>query len=306
VAAAGGHHLFLVGPPGAGKTMLASRLPGLLPDLTEAEAVEVTAVHSVAGTFDPGAGLVRRPPFEDPHHTASTAAVVGGGAGLPRPGAASRAHRGVLFLDEAPEFAVPVLEALRQPLEHGELVIARARGVARFPARFQLVMAANPCPCGRAVGKGQDCECPPLARRRYLQRLSGPLMDRIDLRVEVLPVTRAQVAAAASATTAPESTAVVAARVLAARSAQAERLAGTRCRGNAEVPGPLLRGRFRLPRPDTALIDRALDAGTLTVRGYDRVLRTAWTLADLDGAVRPTGHHVGLALHLRVDGRSAA
>jgi magnesium chelatase family protein len=212
----------------------------------------------------------------------------------------------VLFLDEAPEFAAPVLEALRQPLEHGELVIARARGVARFPARFQLVMAANPCPCGRAVGKGQDCECAPLARRRYLQRLSGPLMDRIDLRVEVLPVTRAQVAAAASATTAPESTAVVAARVLAARSAQAERLAGTRCRGNAEVPGPLLRGRFRLPRPDTALIDRALDAGTLTVRGYDRVLRTAWTLADLDGAVRPTGHHVGLALHLRVDGRSAA
>ncbi|MBE9941452.1 ATP-binding protein, partial [Cellulosimicrobium cellulans] len=179
VAAAGGHHLLLVGAPGAGKTMLASRLPGILPDLTESEAVEVTAVHSVAGVFDPGAGLVHRPPYEDPHHTATPAAIVGGGSGLPRPGAASRAHRGVLFLDEAPEFGARVLQTLRQPLEHGELVIHRAGGTARYPARFQLVLAANPCPCGQGVGKGLECTCSSVAQRRYFGRLSGPLLDRV-------------------------------------------------------------------------------------------------------------------------------
>ncbi|WP_345714398.1 YifB family Mg chelatase-like AAA ATPase, partial [Kineococcus glutinatus] len=212
VAAAGGHHLLLTGPPGAGKTMLAARLPGLLPDLPEADALEVTAVHSVAGTL-PGRGvLLHRPPFEDPHHTASVAAVVGGGSGLPRPGAASRAHRGVLFLDEAPEFDRRVLESLRQPLEQGELVLHRARGTARFPARFQLVLAANPCPCGRAVGKGLGCTCTSVARRRYASRLSGPLLDRVDLRVAVRPVTRAHLGGDA----AQEGTALVAARVAAA------------------------------------------------------------------------------------------
>ena len=294
VAAAGGHHLFLVGPPGAGKTMLASRLPGLLPDLDDQEAVEVTAVHSVAGTFDPVHGLLRRPPFENPHHSASTASVVGGGSGLPRPGSASRAHRGVLFLDEAPEFSRAVLESLRQPLEHGELVIARARGVARFPARFQLVLAANPCPCGLGGGKGLECQCAPMARRRYRQRLSGPVMDRVDLQVQVLPVSRAQVADGGG-----ESTAAVAARVHAARRVQAERLKGTPWRCNGEVPGPLLRGRLRLPRDVTAQLDRSLDVGRLTVRGYDRVLRAAWTLADLDGAASPVPEHVGMALELR-------
>jgi magnesium chelatase family protein len=167
VAAAGGHHLLLTGPPGAGKTLLASRLPGILPDLGESEAVEVTSIHSIAGTFDPGGGLITRPPFEDPHHTATAPSIVGGGTGLPRPGAASRAHRGVLFLDEAPEFSSRVLETLRQPLENGELVIHRAAGVARFPARFQLVLAANPCPCGLGSGKGLCWSCSPLERRRY-------------------------------------------------------------------------------------------------------------------------------------------
>jgi magnesium chelatase family protein len=302
VAAAGGHHLLLLGPPGAGKTMLASRLPGLLPDLAEDEAIEVTAVHSVAGTFDPSSGLIRRPPFEDPHHTASAAAVVGGGAGMPRPGAASRAHRGVLFLDEAPEFARTVLDGLRQPLESGELVIARARGSARYPARFQLVLAANPCPCGNGAGRAVDCQCPSVVRRRYMQRLSGPLLDRIDLQVEVLPVTRADMADP----TGRELSAAVAARVARARAAQQARLAGTGYRCNGELPGSLLRDRFRLPRRATAEVDRALDRGTLTVRGYDRILRTAWTLADLAGLAQPEDTQVLTAYMLRQIGRVAA
>ena len=302
VAAAGGHHLLLLGPPGAGKTMLAARLPGLLPDLDDAAAVEVTAVHSVSGMFDPSCGLIRRPPFEDPHHTATSVAVVGGGSAMPRPGAASRAHRGVLFLDEAPEFAPRVLEALRQPLEHGELVIARARGMARFPARFQLVLAANPCPCGLSVGKGTGCDCPPLVRRRYLARLSGPLLDRVDLQVEVLPVSRAEMA-----TDVPRETSVaVAARVTAAREAQRERLAGTPWRCNGEVPGTLLREVWKLPAATTSAIDRAMDRGQLTVRGYDRVLRTAWTVADLEGTTSPSCDQVSRALLLRQRGQVAA
>ena len=298
VAAAGGHHVLMVGPPGAGKTMLAARLPGLLPDLTEGEAVEVTAVHSVAGTFRATDGLIRRPPYEDPHHTATPPAVVGGGSGVPRPGAASRAHRGVLFLDEAPEFSPAVLQTLRQPLEQGELVIHRAGGSARFPARFQLVLAANPCPCGRAVGKGLDCTCTPLARRRYFSRLSGPLLDRVDVQIEVLPVTRADRAAA----TTGEPSAAVAGRVAAARGAARDRLAGTAWRTNAEVPGTWL--REHTPRSACHReLDRALDAGALSLRGRDRVLRLAWTLADLRGASAPDASDVGEALLLRTRGR---
>jgi magnesium chelatase family protein len=298
VAAAGGHHLLLVGAPGAGKTMLASRLPGILPDLTEGEAVEVTAVHSVAGVFDPGTGLVRRPPYEDPHHTATPAAIVGGGSGLPRPGAASRAHRGVLFLDEAPEFGARVLQTLRQPLEHGELVIHRAGGTARYPARFQLVLAANPCPCGKGVGKGLECTCSPVAQRRYFGRLSGPLLDRVDVQVEVRPVTRVERADAAR----PEPSAAVAQRVAAARETAAARLAGTPWRTNAEVPGTWLRDRLG---PDAALladVDTALDRGTLSLRGADRVLRLAWTVADLAGHAAPTRADVGAGLALRTRG----
>ncbi len=302
VAAAGGHHLLLQGPPGVGKTMLAARLPGLLPDLDEQQALEVTAVHSVAGTLDPAAGLLHRPPYEDPHHSATVPALVGGGSGLPRPGAASRAHRGVLFLDEAPEFSPGALQALRQPLEQGELVIHRARGAARFPARFQLVLAANPCPCGRATGTGVDCTCSPMARRRYLQRLSGPLLDRVDIQVEVAIVSRAELELAGE----PETTATVGARVGRARWAQRRRLRGTGWSSNAEVPGPYLRGPLALPAGVTRDLDRALDAGRLSIRGYDRVLRVAWTEADLDGVAVPDRDHVARALLLRSRERAAA
>ncbi|NAZ78387.1 ATP-binding protein, partial [Kineococcus sp. T13] len=235
------------------------------------------------------------PPYEDPHHTASVASVVGGGSGVPRPGAVSRAHRGVLFLDEAPEFETRVLEALRQPLEHGELVLHRARGTARYPARFQLVLAANPCPCGRAVGRGLECTCSPQARRRYAAKLSGPLLDRVDVQVHVRAVTRADVAG----TGAGESTALVADRVAAAREVAARRLAPHGLRTNGELRGPLLRGALRLPAPVTADLERALERGALTLRGVDRVLRLAWTVADLRGAPAPGRDDVGRALALR-------
>lgn len=302
VAAAGGHHLFLLGPPGAGKTMLAARLPGLLPDLATDRALEVTAVHSLAGAL-PRGGLLTRPPFVAPHHTATAASVVGGGSGVPRPGAASRAHHGVLFMDEAPEFDSRVLDALRQPLESGELVLHRASGVARYPARFQLVLAANPCPCGRAGGTGVDCSCTPMARRRYLQRLSGPLLDRVDLQVRVQPVTRA----AMDPDLCAEPSAVVAARVAQARSVQAERWSTTQWRLNAEAPGAALRrGRFRLSSATTRVLDRGVERSTLTLRGYDRVLRTAWTLADLAGRSAPGVDDVGRAHCLRDQGAVAA
>ncbi|WP_181789512.1 YifB family Mg chelatase-like AAA ATPase, partial [Streptomyces phytophilus] len=192
VAAAGGHHLYLKGPPGAGKTMLAERLPGLLPPLTETEALEVTAIHSVAGTLPAGQPLVGDAPYAAPHHSATLPALIGGGNALPKPGAVSLAHRGVLFLDEAPEFSGRILDALRQPLESGHVVVARSAGVVQFPARFLMVLAANPCPCGRFARQEGGCECAPMAIRRYQGRLTGPLLDRVDLRVAVDAVSRAE------------------------------------------------------------------------------------------------------------------
>ncbi len=224
--------------------------------------------------------------------------LVGGGTGLPHPGAASRAHRGVLFLDEAAEFESRVLDSLRQPLEQGELVIHRALGAARFPARFQLVMATNPCPCGLGFGSGLDCTCAPAARRRYLARLSGPLLDRVDIQVEVLAVSRAELAAAEPA----ESPAAVAERVARARAVQRERLSGTPWASNGEVSGGWLRGPLRLPPAVTHEVDVALDRAHLSIRGYDRVLRLGWTLADLADRARPDRDDVGLALMLRQRG----
>jgi magnesium chelatase family protein len=296
VAAAGGHHLFLSGPPGAGKTMLAERLPGLLPPLDEQAALEVTAIASIAGTLPPGAPLVTRPTFESPHHSATMAALVGGGSGQIRPGALCRAHRGVLFLDEAPEFPRTVLDTLRQPLERGSVTIHRANGSATFPCRAQLVLAANPCPCASAAGD-TACTCSALERRRYQSRLSGPLLDRIDLRVTLPPVTRA---AWLDGVGLPEPTSAVAARVHAARATAAERMAGTGLSLNSQVPGRLLRDRWAVPRRSLTLAERALERGSLSVRGFDRVLRVAWTLADLAGLGVPGPDQVAEALGMRL------
>lgn len=296
IAAAGGHHLLMVGPPGSGKTMLAERLPGLLPDLEDDAAMEVTAVHSLDGAAGRCTALIRRPPFEAPHHTVSSAALFGGGAGIPRPGAASRAHRGVLFLDEAPEFDRGVIDALRQPLESGRVTIDRSVASAVYPARFQLVLAANPCPCGQSGGRGADCTCTPRARRSYFGKLSGPLLDRVDLQIAVPKVSYAELAGGAGR---GEPTAAVAARVVRARGAQAERLHGLGLRTNAELGAGLLHGPLRPPRPVTAPLERAMDRGSLTARGHQRVLRVAWTLADLDGRGLPTGDDVDTALYFR-------
>ena len=298
IAAAGGHHVFLLGAPGAGKTMLAERLPSLLPELDDESALQVTAVHSVAGRLGRQAHLVRRPPLQAPHHTASVAALVGGGSHLARPGAISLAHHGVLFLDEGPEFARGALDALRQPLESGEVVLHRGGGVVTYPARFQLVLAANPCPCG---SRANDCVCPPQARRRYLQRLSGPLLDRVDLRVFVDPVTHADLFDSGAAR---ESSSQVAARVEAARALAAQRWQGTGWRLNGEVPGGVLRAQpWALPRAAIAPAETYLQRGQISARGLDRVLRLAWTIADLGGHGVPDAGDVIEALFFRT-GRS--
>ncbi|MDT0491268.1 ATP-binding protein [Streptomyces griseus] len=296
VAAAGGHHLLFSGPPGAGKTMLAERLPAVLPPLTRQESLEVTAVHSVAGILPPGEPLVSRAPYCAPHHSATMQSLVGGGNGMPRPGAVSLAHRGILFLDEAPEFSGKALDALRQPLESGHVVVARAAGVVRLPARFLMVLAANPCPCGRHTLTGAGCECPPSVVRRYQARLSGPLLDRVDLRVEVEPVDRADLLGQGGR---GEPTAVVAARVREARARAAERLTGTPWTTNSEVPGHELRTRLLAAPGALAAAERDLERGLLTARGLDRVLRVAWTVADLRGAPRPEARDIAVALELR-------
>jgi magnesium chelatase family protein len=299
VAAAGGHHLALQGVPGAGKTMIAERLPGLLPPLGEREALEVTTVHSVAGVLPPDHPLITWPPYQSPHHTASVAALVGGGAGVPRPGAVSLAHRGVLFLDEAAELATSALDALRQPLESGAVVLARATSTVRYPAAFQLVLAWNPCPCGRSEGSGAGCLCPPQAIRKYAARLSGPLLDRVDLRIVVDRPSRADLLADRGWA---EPSQDVAARVAAARAAAAERLAGTPWRVYAEVPGPVLKRQW-MPAPDALLpLRHELERGRLSARGVDRVLRVAWTLADLAQRPAPNELDVAGALEFR-DGR---
>ena len=266
-----------------------------MPRLDTAAALEVTAIHSVAGTLPPEVPLLTDPPFLAPHHTATKAAIVGGGSGIIFPGSASLAHRGVLFLDEAPEFAKDVLDALRQPLEAGEVVVARLGVLARFPARFTLVLAANPCPCARIAGPAEGCSCSPAMRRRYLGRISGPLLDRVDVKIELEPVGRKELL---SDRNFAESSRTVALRVLQARERAAHRLRGTPWRLNAEVPGSELRRSWPPAPGSLRVVERSLERGQISARGVVKVIRVAWTIADLAGRPRPTRDDCDTALGL--------
>jgi magnesium chelatase family protein len=290
VAAAGGHHLLLAGPPGCGKTLLAERLPGLLPALPVDAALEVAAVHSAAGERDPGAPLDLRPPLRAPHHSTSSAGLLGGGSGVPRPGALSCAHHGVLFLDELLEVPRAVLDGLREPLESGTVTITRAAGSVRYPARVQLVAATNPCPCGDLGRDDRACRCRPDHVARYRARLSGPLLDRIDLQVDLHPVAASDVLALPAG----ETTAVVAARVAEARARAEERHGSPAARAEAEV---LRRGLASSVLARTA---RLADELGWSARGIDRVVRVAWTLAHLEGSDEVLPDHVDEAAAYRL------
>jgi magnesium chelatase family protein len=295
VAAAGGHNLLLIGPPGAGKTMMARRMPGILPPLSFEEALEITAVHSVAGLLPTGGGLLTERPFRSPHHTISNAALIGGGS-QPRPGEVSLAHHGLLFLDEMLEFSRHVLEVLRQPLEEGRVAVARAARTAVFPARFMLVGAMNPCPCGFAGDPSRECRCPPQVMTRYRDRLSGPLRDRLDLTVEVpaLPLD------ALSADAGGESSADVRARVVSARSRQAARYADDGIFTNSELTSALMSKHCAVDRPAQRVLQSAMARVSLSARGFDRVRKVGRTIADLAGDERVGADHIAEALQFRM------
>ncbi|MBY6201351.1 YifB family Mg chelatase-like AAA ATPase [Maritalea mobilis] len=298
IAAAGRHHMLMVGSPGSGKSMLAARLPGILPPLSAPEALETSMIQSLAGLLDEG-GISRTRPYRAPHHTASMAAVVGGGRGA-KPGEISLAHNGVLFLDEFPEYARAVLETLRQPIETGEVVVARANAHVTYPCRFLLIAAANPCRCGQLYDAGQACGRAPQCGAEYMGKISGPLMDRFDLRLEVPPVSYADLDLPPSGDTSAE----IAKRVAAARDIQSARFAeiGAAARVNADAEGALL---DRIATPDKAgkdLLLKAAERFHLTARGYHRVLRLARTIADLDGAETVGQPHIAEAVGYRLIG----
>jgi magnesium chelatase family protein len=302
IAAAGAHNLLLSGPPGTGKTMLARRLPSILPPLTRGEAIDVTAIHSVAGKMLSGMSLVQRRPLRAPHHTISPAGLVGGGA-LPSPGEASLAHHGVLFLDELSEFGRSALEALRQPLEDGVVAIVRGQRTVSFPCRFQLVASTNPCPCGMAGSP--RCQCSESDMARHRRKLSGPLLDRIDLLVNMQRPTTEHLRASALTTSE-----VVLGAVCEARERQALRLRDTGLLTNADLTPRLIRDLVRVDGAGLASLHRSYENGDLSARGHDRVLRVARTIADLDGSDGVGASHIGEALGLRqhdaLDGALAA
>ena len=302
VVATGGHHVLMIGPPGTGKTMLAERIPTILPHLDNASAREVAAIHSIAGILTTNTTLIKTPPFIAPHHTTTTVAMVGGGARNIRPGSCSLAHHGVLFIDEAPECATGILDSLRQPLESGAVEITRSIGTLRFPARFILVLAANPCPCGRYSGKGRACQCSSLQVRRYLNRISGPLLDRIDLRLRVETPTRAALADSSIR----ESSADIRERVERSRSAAAERFAQFGFNLNSQIPSELLRGKYQAHPKAMSTLHSLIDKEEITARGFHKLLRLAWTITDLRGGDSPTLDDIEVALTLRASMEQAS
>ena len=294
IAAAGGHNVIMIGPPGSGKTMLARRIPSILPPMTLDEALETTKIHSVAGKLGTRSGLMNRRPFRAPHHLASPVALIGGGQN-PQPGEVSLAHNGVLFLDEMPEFGHSVLEVLRQPLEDKHISIARARYAVDYPSNFTLVASMNPCPCGYYNHPTKECTCSAAAVHRYMGRISGPLMDRIDLHVEVTPVSREEM----SVETPAESSAEVRKRVIAARKIQAERFKDTPVHTNTMMTSAMLRRFCQLSTEARTLLDRAMERLQLSARAYDRIIKVARTIADLEGAANIEPHHISEAIGYR-------
>lgn len=294
IAAAGGHNVLMIGSPGSGKTMLARRMPTILPPLTPDEALETTKIHSVAGRAGI-AGLMTRRPFRAPHHTTSQVALIGGGQS-PRPGEISMAHNGVLFLDELPEFGRSALEVLRQPLEEKQVTVSRARYSVRYPANFTLVAAMNPCPCGYYNHPDKECTCSPGSVQRYMGRISGPLMDRIDLHIEVTPVPPSELSAAAQG----EPSAAIRGRVLRAREVQRMRFRGVEgVHTNAMMNAAMLREHCRLDAASAALVERAMERLSLSARAYDRILKVARTIADLAGRVQITTSDIAEAINYR-------
>lgn len=294
IAAAGGHNVIMIGPPGSGKTMLARRMPSIMPPMTAAEALETTKIHSVAGKLGACRGLMSQRPFRAPHHLASPVALIGGGQN-PQPGEVSLAHNGVLFLDEMPEFGHGVLEVLRQPLEDKHIAISRARYAVDYPSNFTLVASMNPCPCGYYNHPTKECSCSTAAVHRYIGRISGPLMDRIDLHVEVTPVEREEMAS----TTLAESSAAIRQRVIAARKVQSERFAGTGIHTNTMMTSAMLREFCPLTAESRMLLDRAMECLQLSARAYDRIIKVARTIADLEGVADIAPTHISEAITYR-------